>query len=484
MHTAQSGWSEPLRKWTDFAISNPTTQNNPPAGLFYGQLINGKITKREEHGIFKVIWSAFTHWTQTGDTTFISGKYLSNLEQAMSWLETYCWDTKQGAFGFYYDSETPMYGCNDYGYDLANGSFAPEKPYTMTIEGDTVLRIYSYSWNLMSYNSYLMLSAMTQGKKSDLYLNKAKKMETFFGKLSQNGLPLDNVYLLKKAGYKQLKSKDREISSDNGLAYFHYNAPKFDGRSIKRIINTKEDLNGNFLTTVFTALLAKDIEFIDETEIAKVIDYSLPENIRSGKYLPMPYAMTEIFGVEDGDTYHDVRPQYFSIGPFLGTLGNICLKRMPFGIAVRGNNLIEKIENYHYKQALITINYQGKGILQSYTLNGETITHSLQIPENKLVKGTNKLIMQLGKEENKKPLLVYSTMRLDALNTTANEIYYKAYGYGKNLLLFKNVTQTRLITITNSNNVEMTYKISMANNAAYVEFEGKGEYSVKIPSSN
>lgn len=476
--TSQTGWAEPLKKWTDFSISNPAEQKNPPAGKFYGQLINGKITKREEHGIFKAVWSAFSYWTQTGDSTFITGTYLENLEAATNWMERNNWDEKQQAFGYFYTSEDPTYGSNDYGLDAAVGSFGPKNPYTLTFENDTILRIYSYDWNLMAYNSYLMLSAMTKGLKASTYFEKAKKMEPFFDKLSKNKTTPDILYQLKKRGFVQAELKSKHQKWGSSLVYFVYDMPKMDGRGTTKLIDSKKDIDGQFAMTVFSALASMDIEFIDEKEIVNVINLILPENIRSGKYLPMPYAMTEIFGIDDGNTYHDIRPQYFSIGPFLGTIGNLSLKRMPFGIAVRGSNLVNNIENYQFQKSFIDISYTGKGKINEIVLNDEVLQNTLQIPEEKLKTGKNKIQVKLAEKSITAPLLVYSTVRLQKTIVADKNITYYFQTYGKNTLIFKNLINEP--KIVDSNNSRIRFQNLKNNGASYLSFEGIGFYQIIV----
>ena len=70
------GWTQYLERWCVFMLANPTVSEHEPSGRYFGQLVNGKITKREEWGLFLALKAAFTYWTQTGDARFLQGNYL------------------------------------------------------------------------------------------------------------------------------------------------------------------------------------------------------------------------------------------------------------------------------------------------------------------------------------------------------------------------------------------------------------------------
>ena len=42
---AQAGWLDPLARWDAFLLANPTLTEHEPKGRFFGQLVNGRITK-------------------------------------------------------------------------------------------------------------------------------------------------------------------------------------------------------------------------------------------------------------------------------------------------------------------------------------------------------------------------------------------------------------------------------------------------------
>lgn len=181
-HLSYAGWLDVLEDQVKFALLNPNVSTEEPSGRFFGQLMGGPISKWEEDGLFYVLWPAFNYWSQSGDDTYIKGEYLAVLEEAMQWMEAYCYDEDKGLFGRYYYCETPLTGSHGDGWDDATG--APTFKWGSDYKDETIVRSYDNYINLLNYSNYMMLSAITEGEKSQLYLDKAKNLEanmnTFF----------------------------------------------------------------------------------------------------------------------------------------------------------------------------------------------------------------------------------------------------------------------------------------------------------------
>ncbi len=189
-YTSQTGWLEPVDKWTNYLLNNPTVIiDEEPAGEFFGQLVGGPINKWEEDGLFYATLSAFMHWTQSGDRKYFSGKYLQTLKDANTWLEEYCFDEEAGLFGRYHYCETPLVGSRGHNWDNAVGKYMdkwqPEK-----YQGSDIVRSYDIYINMLAYSTYRMLAAMETKAYAEKFLKKAenleKNMKQFF---PENGMP-------------------------------------------------------------------------------------------------------------------------------------------------------------------------------------------------------------------------------------------------------------------------------------------------------
>ena len=177
-----------MKKWTEFLLANPTVvDEEKPEGRTFAMLVN-KITKWEEDGVFFAIWTAFTAWTQTGEKRFVEGENLRVLEDAMDWLERYCYDKNKRLFGRYYHCETPLPGSRGDGYDNATGK--PTNFFTCRYKDKSIRRSYDIYINQFSYASYAMLAAMqSDDEKREAYLGKARELGEKIAEFYQDGLP-------------------------------------------------------------------------------------------------------------------------------------------------------------------------------------------------------------------------------------------------------------------------------------------------------
>ncbi len=478
---AASGWVDPLRRWNRFELANPTViENEEPRGRMFGQLVSGKINKWEEDGNFYAILSAFSYWTQTGDKFFLSGENLALLEDAMDWLERRCYDPSKGLFGRYYHSESPLYGSRDYGWDNAVGF--PAQTRTPVYHGEIIRRSYDLYINLLSYSSYLMLSAAEQGEKAEAYRRKAEalaaKLEPMLA-VNQEGLPgfgtlISKDYRPVPAGpYGQINPKDTaDYKWALSLPPFVPRPWEMDRIQTALLHQMQANPGGYYLAAYFSILTALDTDVTDEREIMALIDYAAKQSYPPGKYLPMPYTMKEMSDAIDGDPYHDIRPETFTFGPWYGTMAAFGVRKLPFGIAVRPTRYLERIDKYEYQGALIDISFNGEGPLESVTVNGQILRNTLQIPEDALHQGANTLTVRMGKPAAPEPLLVSSTVRLLAVTRKRKKVTYKLETFGKNLLIFRNLSSSPKILGPDSKPVRLVRHDQ--DGRTYIEFDGRG----------
>lgn len=477
-HICYSGWTQPAYDQAKFTLLNPNTSTTEPKGKYYGQVMGGPITKWEEDGLFYVIWPAFAYWTQTGDDTFLKGEYLKTMEEAMDWLERYCYDEEKGLFGRYYYCETPLTDSRDDGWDNATG--APSPKWGSDYKGKTIVRSYDAYINLINYANYMMLSMMEKGPKAEVYYQKALSLEAnmkhFFD--YKGNLP----------SYGDLITKDGStmVADPYGLDIWDYvwglALPPFTPTMPEKYKALREQIFKDMTTTknryficVYNALLTSmDTEIHSEDSIMSALEKLMPESVRPGKYLPMPYSVPELINVNDGDPFHDVRPLVYSIAPWLSAVTNLGLRRMPFGVAVRGTKYLEKIDNYEFRGALLDISYQGEGTVSAVTINGTPLNGSLQIPENMLRQGENAVEVKMDKNAKPANQLASSTLRL----ISAENGIFEMEAFGKNVLMFKNLN--RKVRITDAAGAEIKPVETKMDNLTWLEFPGRGTVSVSL----
>ncbi len=428
-----AGNARALRDWTDFLLANPTVIEDPKhSGKTFLMLVN-KITKWEEDGIFYAIWSAFTTWTQTGDASVISAERLTLLGEVMDWLERYGYDEERGLFGRYFYCETPLPGSYDDGFDGAVGKTVGTSD--TNIDGKLVRRSYDIYINQQAYASYAMLAAMNKGGKARQYLDKARRigeqMRSFFK--ADHSLP----------DYGDLLLEDGSIyrAGPYGLDTTDYvwalSIPPFSSEPVQmhairqHLFDSMMAKPGNyFLASWFSLLASLDLESFAEDDLHHAINYAAGQCYRPGKYLAMPNSVVEMTDMPDGHLWHDVRPQAFSVGPWLATMTGTGVRRLPFGLAVRANKTLNDITDYQYKGKELDFSFTGEGRHLQLSINGKPVIASLQLPETLLEADRNAIRIENTNEPPERPLLVHSTVSLNSVEISSNAVIYKAASYG------------------------------------------------------
>jgi len=474
---AHSGWLDPLARWNAFLLANPTVTEHEPRGRFFGQLVNGRITKWEEDGLFFAVWSAFTHFSQTGEARFASGESLAVLRDATDWLERWTFDPERGLFGRYYEGETPLSDSRGDGWDDAVGS--PAERLRTEVRGRVVTRSYDLAANLTSWGVYLMLAAM-DAERAPAWLAKARALE---GKLRpwldrRDALPDYGDLRTREGDLVRAAASEMDMGDYTwALSLTPFAGEVFDLAPLRaRLLAESEKTDKTpFLATRFSLLASLDTEVDDEARILAAIDRVVPEAVRPGRYLPMAYTAPEVAGIADGHPYHDVRPQAFSVGPWLWAVANLGLRRLPFGLAVRPTSALEGIDAYEYRGALLDVRFEGRGRVERVVLNGKPVLHSLQVPDGRLVPGPNRLVVGLGPEAPAMPLLVSSTVRLEAVAPAGGAVTYAVEGFGRNVLAFRG---RPAIEVRDAGGRRVVAAIRSSAGHTSIDFEGRGGFRV------
>ena len=448
-----AGWSNPANWQADMQILNPVTSTEDTKGSFYGQLLSPVINKYEEDGLFYTLWPAFMHWTQTGNDKFTKGVYMQNLEAAMDWLERYSYDAEKQLFFRYYSCEDPLQYSKEWGYDQANG--APTNYSKSVYKGETIIKAYDIYINSLNAACYRMLSAMNSGDKALNYHEKAKRIEQKIAEMYDVSTTLPSYGFLQTVDNELIKAEP--IGMDITDYQWALSLPLFKYNNHKRNIEVQRELykmlrlkpTGMFLAGYNSILASLDTEIHNEDSIMAALDYLVPQSVRPGKFLPMPYTIPEIVNVKDGDPFHAVRPIMFSFAPWYAAVSNLGLRRLPFGIALRNTKYLENIDNYEFKGSLIDIQYKGEGKINKILVNKKELKGTYQLPENIFVKGENKIEVIMNNNAKPQNVLVSSTSKL--LSAKNNNYLFQAYG--NNTLCFTGLTKK--INVTNEKGIEI-----------------------------
>lgn len=478
---AFSGNPYMLEDFTSLILKNPNYSREYPKGLFYGQTMSGTITRWDESGAFWAIWSVFNCWTQTGKEVYVSRENLKVLEEAMNWLERYCFDKSEKLFGRYYFGDMPLCYSHDSRWNGTLGNTLNEFP--SLYKNDTIIRSYDIYINSLSCSSYLMLAAMEQGERAQYYFKKALELEkhirSFWG---SSVLPSFGklISTKKKVIMAEAYGPDQ---NDYILALslpfiFSRNFVQQKNALLQLFSDLYAHPRGYSLVSYLSVLRSMDTEFCEEDSLMKALNYLVPQCVRAGKYLKMPNTIVETADIEDGNLFYDDRPYGASIASWLATVTNFGLRRMPFGIAVRATKYLEKINGYVYKNATINFQFQGAGKITTLIFNHLPLEYTYQIPEDKLLRGNNTLSIELGSINRIAPVLVASTIQLDNVSSQNNIIEYKITAFGKNILIFKNLSKH--VLIKNHLGAPVRFQSSGFGGYTGIFFEGKGRFLVYL----
>jgi len=477
-HLSYTGWLEPARMQTRLALNNPNISYEEPGGRFFGMLPTGAITKWEEDGLFYVVWPAFNYWTMTGDKTYCQGEYLELMEEAMTWMEDYLWDEEKSLFFRTHYCETPYTGTRGDGYDNATG--APTNFNISQYEGNTVVGAYDIYINLLHYSVYLMLASMEDDNRAAVYIQKAKQVE----KGLQQAFSYDEV--LPSYGEVVTENGETIMTRPYGMDIWDYvwamSLPPFTPTLPEKYEQWREQLytdmtntnSGYFLCVYFALLTSMDTEIHSEARIMDAMDALVATSIAPGKYLPMPYAMPEMFNISEENPFHDVRPLVYSIAPWLSSVTNLGIRTLPFGIAVRGADHLESIDEFVYGDGLIDVEFSGSGSIEQWKLNGEIVEHTYQLPENKIVAGNNSIEVTSAPGAEGTNTLISSTLRLESVIEENAQVTYVVRAFGKNTATFKHLDRELVVMDELGNSVEA--ELIRNGNLTWVEFSGRGTY--------
>lgn len=477
-HFALSGWQTPAKWQSEIVLNNPSVSSEEPKGTYYGQLTSPVINKFEEDGLFYVLWPTFLYWSQTGDDAFLKPAYRKNMRDAMDWLERYCYDKEKGLFFRYFYCEAAYVHSRDWGWDNATG--APTNYYPSNYKGDSVFKAYDAYINLLNLANYWMLAAMETGKMADEYALKAIALEEKVKKFFEYNHPLPSYGDLIGSGGKTIVSEPYGMDETDfqwalALPMFRPNLHQRYKEAFNQLYrDLRTDGKGMFLCAYNAILTSMDNEIFDEDSLMAAMDYLVPQSVRPGKYLPMPYTIPEIVDEEDGDPFHDVRPLVYSSAPWTSAITSLGVRRLPFGLAVRATKYLESLKNYEFLNTKTDFVFEGSGKINKVTVNGIALKGTQQIPENLLGGPKNNVVITMGSGPAVSNTLISSSMKLKETNGTN----YILEGFGKNSLCFRELTKKPLLT--DAAGKAVSPEVSVVDGLTYLDFYGRGKYTLTL----
>jgi hypothetical protein len=470
---AQSGSTRPLTLWKNFLLSNPTRVENPP-GLMFGQMVN-PISKWQEDALFYVVWTVFQHWTQTG--TLPEPDEIDLLEEVTDWFERYCFDPETGLFGRYFACETPFKGSRDYGIDGAVGKAVD--PEGVRYEGREVVRSFDIYINILNWNVYRMLAEMSPDPaRAARWADKADALRDALLPLVDKEEP--------DYGIIEFEDGKHATAPNFGLDRTDYEwalsiTPFFptEGFISNRLAlfeKTVAKPEGCFLAGYFSIMQSIDPLDLPESRMVQAIRYATRQCHRPGAFLAMPDTVVEMLDVEDGDRYHDVRPQAFSIAPMLATFTGLGLRRLPHGLALRPTSILQSVGPYEYLGKTLFVRFDPAET--RFLINEQPVDHSWQIPHDRLDRDHNELVFPGNPDFKPATIcLVASTTELMEVEPLRDGVRYHLRAFGWNRI---RMATDASFTLKEASGANCPVQVSDAPEDRWLIFGGTGRFELTV----
>lgn len=386
-YQAAAGWPHKLPEFCRLLLDNPTTVDEPglPRGRMFGQLIHRQLGKLEEDGLFYVIWSLHTLWTQTGDLSFMRPQDWALLEEALAWVEQMTWDPERGLYGEHFADETPTLGHRDHGWDHAIGQPIGDHD-VVRHQGRLVVRNYDVYFNLLMHSSLVMLAALRQDPAP---LAKADALWPALSRLlaeRHQGIPAAGGLVLEDGSWVIAPHWGPAKSCCVWGLTLPCHAPLADWDSVRAAtldaIIAEPEMH--FTNGVCSAIAAVDPWVYPEDRALGILQRIADETEKPGRYLPMGGAMPEKLGAPEGNLYHDIRPQGFAMGSWLFAFASLGLRRLPYGLALRPTTAFDHIGQYPWRGRTLELHWQARGRDLALEINGVRVPGTLQLPQRLL----------------------------------------------------------------------------------------------------
>ncbi|MFW6032117.1 MAG: hypothetical protein ACOCTI_01925 [Phycisphaeraceae bacterium] len=478
-YQAMAGWPHRLAEWCRFVLANPTEIDDPamPAGRMFGQLVNKRLGKAEEDGIYYAIWSVFTRWTQLGRKGRPDQAELDVLRECLAYVENYIYDAERGLFGSYFADETAMKGSRDQMWDNAVGK--PQPHGGAEHEGTPIVRLYDIYTNLLMHAALTMMASMTEGEVAATYEAKAaalwERLAPMFEALGE-ALPSYGEYLLEDGA--------RVMGEPFGPARSVYvwalslpifaPVPGIDGirqRLLERLMRWPA---GHWVNGICSVIASIDPWVYPEDRLIEAIEMIGGQALEPGAVMPMGGAMMEKYDAPQGNLYHDIRPQAFSQSAWLAACSSLGVRRLPWGLAVRPTRYYERLDDYAWQGGTVSVKFAEVEGLPRIVVNGERVAHTLQIPESLLSEGASEVAIEDGGVH---PLLLRSTARLETAGGEGGEATYEMAAYGPTELVFAERPDEVAVS---GEDGEIEVAREASDGLHFVRFSARGAVAVRV----
>jgi len=489
---ALSGTPSMLALTYPFVFENPSVKKAVDGEEFreYLQMIGSRWGKSEDDGIFYVLYGLFNLYQSTGDDTYLWDKNLKYIVKAVDFAIETLFEPDVGLFGSDTLGETTLPSSPFFGYDSVNGSKNEYRCPHETRNGKNVSKCYALYHNVNMYNVLKMLVLLIQAspdattEKVDSYNQLAQLLET---NIATTLIDSQGIY---RAGILILEDGEKLVIDDfRNLDLWEYVwaitvgpfLPNLDA-SLKSCNFVKEawpTVDGYGLCPWNTmSRLMREYNLGDQA-YEEMLKLEIRDALTYTEKYPMVGASTEYVGRS-----LDLRGLVFIFGSLMMSLHSLILYTTPSGLGVRASQLVDKVENYHYKNYRIHAQSEGPGEdVASWTMNGKQVCASLQIPTSLFLSGKNEILIQRC-EKSTQARLRSTTAELIDVVEAQGKVTFSARCQTQSEFIFDHSDAIGLLSVVDGagNPVETTQTKLTEADVLVIKTEAVGTIQIEITS--
>jgi hypothetical protein len=443
--TAGAGDPEIARLWTPLVLDNPSAVHATEAGPVpeFLQMVGSRWTKSEDDGLFYAVLSLYSAWQASGDDSWLRPEWLRALTAAVDHHTATRWSRELKLYGSDTRGETTLAGSEMFGYDAVNGSMASDRMHT--VGEREISRTHSLYHNVNMYNVFRMMEAMlAAAAEADeaarrRYRESAGKLEELLETRfvdAETGCYYADFVIYADGGREWLKFAQADYWE---YAWAVSVGPFFPSlrTALRSARMVRADWPGvrSYGYCPWNVLARQLREFgIDSGEFVAMLSEEVADALKETEKYPMRGALTEYQGNPDG-----WRALPFSAGTLINATCSLLLRTLPQGLAVRGSAFAESVAGFKRGTWLIDVTAEGEGDgVASAAVNGESLSHTLQMPESMLRAGRNAVRVTRGSTPSV-PRLAYSDARLFAVAEEQGGVTYRMASATRADLIFESL---------------------------------------------
>lgn len=395
---ARAGNPAFLRLWAPFLLHNPSLVCRADGARMpeFLQMVGTHWTKSEDDGIFYAMLSLFTHYFTTGDDTLVRGDACKTVLAALDRFLQKTWDDARGMVISDTRGETSLLSSPYYGYDAVNGKLRVNTG-PQSVEHTTLVRSASLYNQVNTYNTLRMACVLMAGHaRVEHYAALAARIQQT---LASTFLAPDGVLF---ADWVEYQDGTSAWLTFDDADYWEYAwavslGPFFPVLPAQlasaRMVKERWPAIKPYGYCPWNTLSRMLHEYgMTSADYRAMIADELDEALLVTKKYPMAGALTEYWRHPDG-----WRALPFSAGSLWHAVAGMLLHGLPQGLAVRASELVDRIEDFHYRCMRITAEAHGQGDhVASWELNRRSVPGTLQVPEQWLRPGHNVVRVQRG----------------------------------------------------------------------------------------